>query len=86
MQRSYDKFSEAERRMIVKWQLGVTAFYGAALLVLLALVITNREIGLWTASTTQAEIGSSIIGPTVNPTRVVRNANKPPIVEPKKSF
>jgi hypothetical protein len=84
--RSYDKFSEAERRLIMKWQLRFAAFYSAAFLVLVVFVITNHEISRWVAGATQAEMGSSIVDPTVDPTRVARNANKPPIVETKKSF
>jgi hypothetical protein len=84
--RSYDKFSEAERRMIMKWQLRLTVFYGAAFLVLIAFVITNHEIGHWAASATQAEIKSSIAGPTINPAQIVRNANKSPTLEAKKPF
>lgn len=86
MLRSYDKFSEAERRLIMKWQLRFAAFYGAAFLVLVVFVITNHEISRWAAGATQAEMGSSIVDPTVDPARVARNANKPPIVETKKSF
>jgi hypothetical protein len=82
--RSYDKFSEAERRSIMKWQLRFIAFYGAAFLVLLALVLTNHEIGRWAASATQAEMKSSIVAPI--PAQTVRNANESPILEAKKPF
>jgi hypothetical protein len=84
--RSYDKFSEAERREIVKWQLRFAAFYGVAFLVLLAFVITNHEISRWAAGATQAEMGSSIVDPIVNPAQIAGSANKSPIVETKKAF
>jgi hypothetical protein len=84
--RSYDKFSKAERRLIIKWQLRFATFYGAVFLLLLALVITNREISRWAASAAQAEMKSSIVGPTINPAQIARNANKPSAVEAKKPF
>jgi hypothetical protein len=50
MLRPYDKFTEAERRTIMRWHLGVAAFYGAIFLVLLLLAVTNHELGRKAAS------------------------------------
>jgi hypothetical protein len=50
MLRPYDKFTEAERRTIMRWHLCVTAFYGAIFIVLLLFAVTNHEISQKAAS------------------------------------
>jgi hypothetical protein len=70
MLRSYNKFSEADRRVIRKWQIRVTAFYMAILLGFLALVVINQEVRAWIAHATQADMAGSIARPASDPARM----------------
>ena len=70
MWRFYDKFSEADRRAIRKWQAGIAAFYVAVFFGFLALVVVNHEIGAWATSATQADMTGSKARPASNPARM----------------
>ena len=70
MLRSYDKFSEADRRVIRKWQIRVTAFYMVVFLGFLALVVINQEVRAWTAHATQADMTGSKARPASDPARM----------------
>jgi hypothetical protein len=64
MYRSYDHFSETDRRTIRKWQLRVIVSYLAGFVMLLAVVIASHQVADWTGRATQAEIASSHSTPT----------------------
>jgi hypothetical protein len=70
MLKSYDRFSEADRRAIRKWQIGVAAFYMAAFLGFLGFVVVNHEVRAWTALATQADMTGSKATPASDPTRM----------------
>ena len=70
MLRSYDRFSEADRRVIRKWQIRVAAFYMAAFFGLLVLVVVNQEVRAWTAHATQADMTGSNARPAGDPARM----------------
>jgi len=86
MLRSYDKFSEADRRLIREWQIGVTAFYGAALLVLLAIVIVNHSIDGWVTNAAQAGIRIPVTGTITTAKQIALPAKGSLIGEVKKTF
>jgi len=70
MRRSYDKFSEAERRTIRDWQIGVLAGYTAVFFGFLVLVAVHQEVGAWAAHAAQADMTSLKAAPASDPTRI----------------